>query len=119
MRTTACPRCDRDTYVIAGRYERHPITPHLSDWCPMGNQRETVTGTSPHSYEARADLVADLAEQVQDADPAVVWDYLTALPAVELQRLLMVTLAGLPIDRTLADIFDWVYELPAAKVVAA
>ena len=56
--------------------------------------------------------------QVQDSDPQIVWDYLTALPADELQRLLMFALAGVPVDRHIDDIFGWVLELPAARLAS-
>lgn len=70
------------------------------------------------AYETRARIVADLAAQVQDMDPALVWEYLTAMPAVEVQRLLVVALAAVPVDRTLSGMFAWVNDLPDAKVSA-
>ena len=53
-----------------------------------------VTGLGPDDHERRALLITDLAAQVQDEDPYIVWDYLTAVPAAEVQRLLMFALAA-------------------------
>jgi hypothetical protein len=63
----------------------------------------------------RATLVCDLAAQLRDVDPAVVWDYLTGLPADELQRMTMVALAGIDVDSPISEVFGWVQQLPAAR----
>jgi hypothetical protein len=85
----------------------------------MSKLRIPITGTRDADFEGRAHLVGNLASRVQDEDPHVIWDYLTALPAVELQRLLMVALAAIPVDQTVREMFGWVCELPAAKKAAA
>ncbi|MGV0793055.1 DUF7368 family protein [Mycolicibacterium sp. XJ1819] len=111
-----CPYCDRTIATDHSRYKRHSTSPGTKNTCPLSGQHTPVTGHSPSAYLSRAYLVSDLAEQVQDRDPALVWEYLTALPAAELQRLLVVALAGLRIDVSIDELFGWVTELPAATV---
>jgi hypothetical protein len=79
---------------------------------------QPITGLSEAAFESRAHLVANLACQLQDEDPAITFEYLTALPADELQRMLMVALAGIPTDQTIRSIFRWVVDLPAAREAA-
>jgi hypothetical protein len=81
----------------------------------MTGQLVPTAGDRPDEYEHRADLVADLAWQVQDADPHQVWDYLTGIDQGELQRLLMVALAVVPVDATVDETFAWVNDLPVAQ----
>lgn len=111
----ACPRCGRMISHHGGRWTRHGMTVDGSDWCPMSKQTLPIAGHKPIDYYHRASLVADLASQLQDSDPAVVWDYLTTIPGGELQRLLMIALAGIDVDRPLNDIWSWVLELPVAR----
>lgn len=113
-----CPHCDRTVRTIANRYYLHN-TGEYDQVCPMSEQRVPITGDTPMDYVARAKLVANLASQVQDFDPAIVWSYLTALPGSELQRLMMVALAAIPLDKTVDEMFSWVTALPAARVVSA
>lgn len=110
-----CPRCDRTLSTYNGRFGRHR---HGDEYCRMTDQHVPITGETPTDYLSRAHLVTDLAAQVQDADPSIAWDYLTALPAAELQRLTMIALAGIPVDQTVSDIFGWVCELPIARETA-
>lgn len=110
-----CPRCDRTITTDGGRYKHHSLVEHSGETCPMTDQHTPITGTAPTDYLSRAYLVADLAEQVQDRDPAVVWDVLTATPAAELQRLLVIALAAVPIGQPVSETWGWVCDLPAAK----
>lgn len=107
---TICMYCDRRVRVRDGRYGTHA--------CPLSGQRVPVAGHSAADYERRAWTVVDLAGQVQDEDPALVWTYLTATPADELQRLLMIALAGMPLDRSIDQTFGWVVALPVARRVS-
>lgn len=111
----ACPRCERRISTHGGRYALHGITTDSAQHCPMSKQATPVTGTAPIDYYRRANLVCDLASQVQDEDTSVVWDYLTALSAEELQRLLMVALAAIDVNAPMERIYGWVLELPAAR----
>lgn len=113
-----CPRCNRSVRTNDNRYVLHNTGEH-GDLCPMTNMHLPIMGNSPTAYVSRARLVANLAEQVQDADPSVVWDYLTALPANELQRMAMIALAAIPVDQTVEQMFGWVCALPSAKAVTA
>lgn len=115
---TRCPHCDRSVTHYCGRYRLHSVIAKSGERCPMTDQRVVVTGLSEWDFELRAKLVADLAEQVQDADPQVVWTYLTALSAVEVQRLLVIALAAVPVDQTVGQMFAWVSSLPVANEVA-
>lgn len=114
-----CPRCNRMITSDCGRFKRHSLTPRGNQICPMSDQHTPITGDTPTDYLSRAYLVADLADQVQDRDTAIVWDVLTAMPAAEVQRLLMISLAAIPTDKPLDEIFGWVCALPAAKEVSA
>lgn len=112
-----CPHCGRGVRTINNCYYLHN-TGDYDRVCPLSEQRVPITGLTPADYASRAKLVANLASQVQDADPRIVWTYLTALPGNELQRLMMVALAALPVDQTVAEMWAWVTELPAARVGA-
>jgi hypothetical protein len=111
-----CPRCDRPISTTNGRYSLHNDGTH-GEVCPLSTMHAPYQShqQSPTDYVGRAHIVANLAAGVQDEDPTVVWDYLTALPANELQRLMMLALAAIPIDQTVAEMFAWVTELPNAK----
>ena len=113
--TVTCPRCDRAISAHCGRYALHSPTPDGDDHCSMSKQLMPVAGGKPIDYYRRATLVTDLASQIQDSDPAIVWDYLTATPADEVQRLLVIALAAINIDQPIDRIFGWVYDLPVAK----
>jgi hypothetical protein len=112
---TVCPRCARTVNTSNRHYNRHGVTPDSSDICPMSQRRVPITGTRDDDYRARANLVASMAAEIQDEDPHEVWDYLTVMPAGEIQRLLQIALAAIPVDKTVAQIFDWVHDLPVAK----
>ena len=114
-----CPSCGRTVMTCWHRYSLHGVTVDSSERCFMSERRVPITGTSEQNFLARANLVAELAAQVQDQDPHEVWEYLTCLPAVELQRLLQVALAAIPVDRNISDVYDWVLRLPAAREVMA
>jgi hypothetical protein len=114
--TANCPYCGRDIYIHNHRFRLHETLDKV--WCPLSNQRTPVSGDSVDAHAERAELLADLAFQVQDADPAAVWTYLTCLSDAELQTLLMFALAALPIDKTVHDMWGWVSQLPAAQLRA-
>lgn len=114
-----CPHCRRMVRTNDNRYGLHSRTTDGSnDRCPISHQRTPVSGVGATEYVSRAHLVAQLAVQIHDEDPGVVWDYITAIPESELCRMLMVALAGVPVDLSVADIFSWVSELPAGRVSA-
>lgn len=110
-----CLRCGRVVCVRHGRYAIHRSEHAKLGRCRMSGQLIPVTGMTDHDHERRAHLVADLAWQVQDEDPRHVWAYLTALPAAEVQRLLVFALAAIPVDRRVEDLFGWVANLPSAR----
>lgn len=110
-----CPRCDRTVVLRDGRYPDHTINGgKYGNRCTLSSQRQVVRGYTDDDDESRAKLIGDLAQQVQDYDPHTVYEYLTALPAHELQRLLMFSLAAFPLDRSLYAAFHWVRKLPIA-----
>ena len=114
--TVTCPRCQRDISAHCGRYALHVVTTmDGTDYCAMSKQLLPTHGTRPVDYRRRADVVLDLAHQMQDSDTAMVWDYLTAMPGDELQRLLVIALAAIDIDQPVDRIFGWVYDLPVAR----
>lgn len=108
-----CPYCGRDVSIHQDRFRLHKGG---DVWCPLSNQRTPVSGDTSESHVERVGLLADLAFQVQDADPKAVWTYLTCLSDAELQTLLMFALAALPIDKTVNDMWGWVSQLPAAQL---
>lgn len=118
---TRCPYCGREIRVSGSRFMLHNVenVPRNGTVCPTSNQRIPITGTSNTDHANRADVLADLACQVQDQDPHIVWQYLTCLPAGELQRLLMFALAALPVDRTLDEMWGWVKDLPISRLKEA
>ena len=109
-RTVTCIYCGRE---VVSRQNMYPI-----HGCPLSGRPLPAEGWSDTAFERRAHIIADLADWVQDYNPADVWTYLTALPADELQRLLMVALAGFPIHQSLDTTFGWVRQLPAARKTA-
>lgn len=115
----ACPGCGRSISVNAGRYSRHN-SGEQGDICDFSQMRAPYRADqqTPTDWVGRAHIVANLAADVQDSDPAVVWQWLTALPADELQRLMMIALAAVPVEQTVAEMFAWVTELPAAETPA-
>lgn len=112
---TQCPYCRRTVSTDTNRYVVHSIQPATARRCPLSDQRVVITGLADADYERRAWTALDLAEQIQDYDPALVWAYLSALPADELRRLLVIALAGLPVDQHPEQIWTWVYRLPVAQ----
>lgn len=114
-----CPHCKRVVRTHIDKYGLHSMTTDgRNDRCPVSGQRTPVTGFTATDYVSRAQLVASLAGQVQDEDPAVVFDYITALPVDELRRMLQIALAAVPVDKSVGEMFGWVCSLPAAKVSA-
>ena len=116
-----CPYCGRDVTVFGGRFTPHNTNGVLRNGtpCPLSSQRVPITGLSDRDHAARAELITQLAFQVQDMDPTLVWDYLTCLDGAEIQRLLMFSLAALDIDKTVHELWDWVTALPVARLEAA
>lgn len=115
-----CPYCGRTISTRDNRWAVHGITYDSTDYCPLSQQPVPITGTEPRDFVRRANIVTSLAFQLQDEDPHLIWNYLTATPAAELQRLLMVALAAIDTNKTMSDLYGWVYDLPAAnKGVAA
>lgn len=116
---SVCPRCARTITTDSGRYKHHSLTEGSGDTCPLSGQHIPITGHTNTDYLSRAYLVADLADQVQDRDCSVVWTILTALPADEVQRLLVIALAAVPTDKTIDELFGWVAALPKARLETA
>ena len=109
-----CPRCARHVSTNGNRWGVHGVTAGSGDYCMMTKQAVMPNGTTDHDYERRAAIITDLACQMRDSDTAIVWEFLTAAPAIELQRMMMVALAAVPTDKTLRDTFGWVCALPVA-----
>lgn len=114
-----CPGCGRRISTDSSRYGHHSTIPRGDAVCFMSEQRLPVTGREPCDFRARATLVADLALQVRDEDPHLVWGYLTAMPADVVQELLQIALAAIPVEgKTVDEIWAWVTELPDALAAA-
>lgn len=114
-----CAGCGRMVTTCDHRYVNHTaVEGDTHNTCPLSRQHEPITGHTNTDYVSRAHLVTDLACQLRDEDPDLVWQYLTALPADELQRMMVVALAAIPVDRSVGDLYGWVCALPIAKVSA-
>lgn len=113
-----CPQCGRDIGLYCGRFAGHSTTGIRNNTCRMSDQYPPTNGTTDDDYEHRAKIIADLAYQIQDCDPGIVWDYLTSISALELQRLLMLSLAAINTDQSVGEMFGWVTQLPAARRIA-
>lgn len=114
--TGDCPRCGRSVGITWDRFKQHNLHRYQSgELCPMSEQPVPVKGFGPETYERRARLITHLAQQVQEYDPRSAFDYLTCLPADELQRLLIVAFAALPLDRSVEELWEWIYDLPIAQ----
>lgn len=120
MNTVRCPYCNRDITVTQARFNRHNVdgSPRNGAPCPLSRQRIPIKGLSNQDHADRAEVLTDLAFQVQDEDPRIVWDYLTCLDSVELQRLLMFSLAAMDIDKNVDQLWGWVKNLPQARLEA-
>lgn len=114
-----CLGCGRSVSTDNGRFNRHQAVKGVDGDCFMSKQHVPITGRTDADMISRAHLVTDLAMQVQDRDPVVVWNYLTAMPPALVQELLMVALAGMQLEgRTVEDIWEWVCQLPDALETA-
>ncbi len=116
LNTAQCPYCGRTVRTDKGRFGRHALT--AGSWgntCPLQLEYVPITGLTADAHDRRAELIGHLAWRMKDEDPAAVWRYLTVLPADELQRLLMIALAAIPVDRSMDELFAWVEALPDAR----
>lgn len=111
-----CPRCGQSVSADKGCYATHSTSPHNNTLCRMSKQHLPIDGDTPTAHYSRAVLVGNLAAQLRDEDPAVVWDYLETLSGWELQRIAMIALAAVPVESPISEIFDWVTELPGARL---
>lgn len=122
MKTTAvtCPVCRRELQPRHGKfYPPHRVAAYSGARCPLSNLRHIPESLSDNDFVTRAQVVLDMAWQIQDGDPAIVQTWLASLSAEEVRRLMVIALAGLQTGSTVDDTFAWVTELPAALVVAS
>ena len=104
-----CPYCGRTVNVDAAhRFYRHSVAVRGFELCPLSGLPIPVQGLSHLELKRRAHLVGSLAVQLRDEDPTLLWTYLTCLDATEVQRLLMIALAAIPVDKcSISELFDW------------
>lgn len=116
-----CPYCGRNVRVEdKGTFRTHAtVAGARNNTCPMAGEHVPISGHTDVDYIARAHLVSKLAWRIKDEDPQRVWNYLTVLPPEELQRMLVLALAAVPVDQTVEDMFAWVCDLPAAREAEA
>lgn len=95
-----CPGCGRNVWTLGGRYDTHQSGASGLAYCFMSGMPQPVIGRSidGRDMEERAKIVACLAAEVQDADPAAVWRYLGVMPPLFVRELLQLALAGLPVE---------------------
>lgn len=114
---TRCLGCGRMVSTAAnGTYNLHAVSDRGGEVCRMTFQRRPIQGDTARDYFDRANLVANLAWQLQDEDPHIVYEYLTSLDPTELARLALIAMAGLPVgDQDVHEIWAWVHQLPVAR----
>lgn len=61
--------------------------------------------------EATVKAAVDLSCRLRDENPRITWDALSKLDRQRLQELAVVLLAAVPIDRSITEMFAWVYPL--------
>lgn len=110
---THCPHCGRPCTIRNHRYSRHHNT--AGDYCLLADLPAPANGTTPDDYQRRATIVTHLAALLRDQDPAHIHAWLHTQPRHELVRLMVVALAAIPIQQRLTDIYQWIYQLPAAR----
>lgn len=91
------------SHIISGRFN--------PDHKPEPVAPRDYSHTHCTALERTADHALDLACRLRDEDPQIIWDALTGLGRRDLQELAVVLLAALPIDKSKADIFAWVYQI--------
>lgn len=92
-----CPGCGLAVTATAGRYDFHRAGSSVRP-CFMTGMPLPVKELSEEALKERVRIVACLAQQVQEDDPAEVWHYLTAVPAWFVQELLQFALAAIPVE---------------------
>lgn len=117
-RLGVCPKCGRDVKTLDYRYIQHSSTGEVGFPCSLSGMREPLVGDSAAAYLSRAVLVGDLACRLKDEDPSQTWDYLTSLSGSELQKMTMIALAAVPVDKPISEIYGWVCALPVAEGAA-
>lgn len=92
-----CPNCGEQVMAINRRFDTHRGVDG-SLYCFMSGMPQPVEGHDYADMVERAQIVACLAVEVQDADPHAVWRYLSVMPHQFVQELLQVALAALDVD---------------------
>lgn len=118
MRRVVCLYCNRMVATHGNRWGKHSVTPGAFDRCPLSFRPIPYPGDSHREFRGRALLVGELAAQLRDEDPWMLQVYLTSLPAEELQRLLVVALAAVDVDKPISELFDWVTDLTSESDAA-
>lgn len=74
---------------------------------PMRSVRWDHSEERAHHLAVTADAVLDMAVQIRDQDPALVWSALDKLGHQELIEVAMIALAAVPIDSPKSRIWEW------------
>ncbi len=99
--------CDRTVHRMRHREPPEDYRPPLPD--------PEVSEERAAELEATAELALHLAFLIRDEDPNLLWEFLSRLDRRRLQELAVITLAAVPVDAALSDLYSWVADLPAAQ----
>jgi hypothetical protein len=111
-----CPGCGRIIATKNGRLARHADDTLLRE-CTM-SQKTTPAIDRAAQLVKTARTVLNLAEQIRDDDPSLVWKYLSSLGRDRLQTLAAVALTAVPPGNSLETAYRWVMDLPAARLAS-
>jgi hypothetical protein len=102
-----CPQCGRVTQTVRRRYARHS-TEKLGPLCDMSGElvSEDVIEYSRNLH--RVDVVLHWAQMLREEDPAALHSWIRHTDRAELEKLLCIALAGVPIDKPKSEVFGWV-----------
>ncbi|QFG11111.1 hypothetical protein PBI_QUEENHAZEL_39 [Mycobacterium phage QueenHazel] len=107
-----CPMCGRVVSTDSNRYAVHSTSDGRGDLCRMSRRAVAPSGLAPNDHVRRARMVMTMAWMLRDEDPAELWDWLTAIGADELQRLLVIALAAIDVEKSATELWEWVCALP-------
>lgn len=112
LNAVECPGCGRMRDTNNGHFVRHADVSIMRE-CPWS--QKPIPRNRSHELARAARTVLNLADQIRDDDPALVWRYLQNLEPAKLRELAMVAIAAVDPGQAIDEAFGWVMELPAAR----
>lgn len=90
-------------YIKAGKFDLHRL--------PSTVTKRDMSAKHATELEKMADNAIKLACMQREQDPQIIWDTLANLERTTLQKLTVILLAAMPMDRSKSELFGWVYDL--------